>query len=582
MNNFIYKTNQYLLERYPIIWNTKILWMLLITVVLHVLFFVFGYLSLSNPESLQGYNASDVFFENGGFLISIILSILLIVFWLIMMFKNNAFKSFYPTTALGLMKQFGAYLIIVFASITFYYSFQAGLNVYIDSTYNDERFEQDIEIANRASLFFSHDIYDYKLNRKKYPAAFQEYYCETNKELIDENKPFITSTFDTNYQFYSLKTIKRNENVEAYIDSLYDSSLFIENLGDGYKNYFFKDEVVDLSGDIVTAQPSYHHFSKVFFQKGRPSYYRYEDDYNYDKTKSRLSDLEIRLTAQNSQLLENNDPGEIKKLLNNFLSVSNDYRIKHNLNGDLWFDMVYHPTDFEVKKLIKSRAIEQYYDRIYDENEELSPLQEYAERINTSYFINTESLNQSFSNIEDIKNDDLIHESIHVIFWVAFFIALIIFSFRLTGLKSVLFTIITAGVLSIVVGLISVLVLVNMFSGSSEEFFVMYFIFFIGTAILLGTVLYMPQMNKKVASIFLNLTLAGILPYILLVIGIISAHQDDYCDIKYPRYEERKEQCFILIESLGIYWSPVFIGIAVIALWFLSKAALKWKSLPEG
>lgn len=582
MNNFIYKTNQYLLERYPIIWNTKILWMLLITLVLHVLFFVFGYLSLSNPESLQGYNASDVFFENGGFLISIILSILLIVFWLIMMFKNNAFKSFYPTTALGLMKQFGAYLIIVFASITFYYSFQAGLNVYIDSTYNDERFEQDIEIANRASLFFSHDIYNYKLNRKKYPAAFQEYYCETNKELIDENKPFITSTFDTNYQFYSLKTIKRNENVEAYIDSLYDSSLFIENLGDGYKNYFFKDEVVDLSGDIVTAQPSYHHFSKVFFQKGRPSYYRYEDDYNYDKTKSRLSDLEIRLTAQNSQLFENNDPGEIKKLLNNFLSVSNDYRIKHNLNGDLWFDMVYHPTDFEVKKLIKSRATEQYYDRIYDENEELSPLQEYAERINTSYFINTENLNQSFSNIEDIKNDDMIHESIHVIFWVAFFIALIIFSFRLTGLKSVLFTIITAGVLSIVVGLISVLVLVNMFSGSSEEFFVMYFIFFIGTAILLGTILYMPQMNKMVASIFLNLTLAGILPYILLVIGIISAHQDDYCDIKYPRYEERKEQCFILIESLGIYLSPVFIGIAVIALWFLSKAALKWKSLPEG
>ncbi|WP_438961231.1 hypothetical protein [Nonlabens sp.] len=582
MNNFINKTNQYLLERYPIIWNTKIVWLLLIAAVIHFLFFVMGYLTLSNPQSLQDYNVSEIFFENGGILISFILSILLIVFWLIMMFKNNAFKSFYPTTVLGLMKQFGAYLIIIFASISFYYSYQAGLKIYIDTTYNDERFEQDIETINRASLFFTHNIYDYKLNSKSYPVAFQDYFCETDRMLIQENQPYLKSTFDSYYQFYSLKTVKRNEYVEEYIDSLYDSSLFIENLEDGYKNYYFKDKVVDVSDHIVTAQPSYHHFSDVFFQKGRPSYYKYEHDYSYDKTKIRLSDLEIRLATQNNQLLENNNPAEIKKLLQDFLTIARSYRIKHNLNTDLWFNLVYHPTNFEVKNLIKSRETDQYYDRIYNENEELSPLQEYAERINTSYYINTEHLKRTLTNIEDIKNDDMVHDSIHVVFWISFCIALVIFSFRLTGLKSVLFTIITAGVLSIIVGLVSVLVLVNMLSGSSEEFFVMYFIFFLGTAILLGTIFYMPQMNKMVASIFLNLTTAVILPYILLVIAIISAHQDDYCEVKYPRYEERNDQCFILIESLGIYWSPVFIGIAIIALWFLSKAALKWKSLPEG
>ena len=330
MNNFINKTNQYLLERYPIIWNTKLLWMLAIAIGLHLLFFIYGFLSLSNPESLQSYRAEDIFFKSGGIFISIIMSILMIVFWLIMMFKNNAFKSFYPTRAWDLVKQFGAYFLIIFISISFYFSFQTGLKTYISQTYNDERFEKDIETANRAAMFFSHNVFDYKLNNKIYPSKFQEFYCETIDDLIDESKPFIKSSFDNKHQFYTLKTLTRDTYSE-YIDSIYDASVFNESAGVNLKKYFFKDEVVDVSGDIETAQPSYYHYSSVFDQDGISNYSgdSYYDegynDYGYGKNKPQISELKSRTIKQNHDLLNRNDPKEIKSLLTEFLELLSEF-----------------------------------------------------------------------------------------------------------------------------------------------------------------------------------------------------------------------------------------------------------------
>ncbi|MGJ8683933.1 MAG: hypothetical protein ACSHWW_04880 [Nonlabens sp.] len=587
MNNFIHKTNQYLLERFPIIWNTKLLWMLAAAAALHILFFFYGFLSMANPVSLQEYNAEDVFFTKGGIFISIITSVLMIVYWLIMMFKNNAFKSFYPTRAWDLVKQFGAYLLIIFVSISFVFSFQTGLKTYINQTYDEARFEQDIETANRAALFFSHNIFEYNLNNKKYPLEFQELYCETAEFFIDENKPHVKSSFDNLYQYYSLKTITRDINSE-YIDSIYDASVYNESAGKDLKRYYFKDEVVDVRGIIETAQPSYYHFSKVYYQRGASSYNSYNtyvegyNDYGYGKDKPQISDLQARLVQENHDLLNRNDPQEIKALLTAFLKLTKEYKIKNNITVDEWFRAVYHPGNFQVKALINSRNTDLRYDRLYDENDELTPLQVYAEDINSDFFINTENLETSFGNIQDIKESEYLEVGIHVILWISFFIALLIFAFRLTSIKSVLFTIIAAGLLGIIIAVIAVFAYMSAGSYSNNEYFVMYLTLFIGTMILLGTILWMPQMSKLVSSIFLNLTMIGLLPYILLILGIITSHQQDACRIRYSDYMERKENCFILLDSLGAYWSLVFMVFAFFTIWWISKKALEWKSLPEG
>ena len=95
MKKFIKRTNTYLLERYPIIWNTRVFWVLLVSLGIHVLFYLFGLVSISNIETFHRRSVIDLFFDNGTVFFGVIISILMLVIWLIFHFKHNAFKSFY-------------------------------------------------------------------------------------------------------------------------------------------------------------------------------------------------------------------------------------------------------------------------------------------------------------------------------------------------------------------------------------------------------------------------------------------------------------------------------------------------------
>ena len=205
MKTFIHKTNQYLLERYPTIWNTRLLWMLLTAVILHLIFFVFGCFTLTNPELLHEYNIKDIFFDNGAVFLSSIISILLLVSWLIFMFKNNAFKNFYPTSTSKLFGQFICYFVIIFCCSTFYLSYNYGLKTYISATYPDEEVASEIVTANDAALFLSESISNYTLDVRRYPKPFYDLYCETDTQWKSDSIPSV-QFLDINYTYYTLKT----------------------------------------------------------------------------------------------------------------------------------------------------------------------------------------------------------------------------------------------------------------------------------------------------------------------------------------------------------------------------------------
>ena len=61
----INQINQYLLERYPNIWNTRIVWMLLLGIAVHFIFFFIGFVSHASPGTLQHTRAIDDYFSTG-------------------------------------------------------------------------------------------------------------------------------------------------------------------------------------------------------------------------------------------------------------------------------------------------------------------------------------------------------------------------------------------------------------------------------------------------------------------------------------------------------------------------------------
>ena len=602
MKNFIYKTNQYLLERYPTIWNTRLVWMLLSALILHLIFFVFGFFTLSNPEMLQERYVKDIFFENGSVFLSIIISTLLLVAWLIYMFKNNAFKNFYPTNSFKLFGQFVSYLVIIFACTTFYLSYQYGLKTYIASTYPDAQINKEIQIANDAYLFLSEDLEDYTLNQRRFPKPFNEFYCEDNNKFIDYNKPHLSFEEDS-YQYYTLRTIETpinepyNNNItESYNDSTRNKGFVYSKTVDSIRTYYFKDSVVNLQEWIKTPFPSYYNMSSTFFVSTNDNLvddeltynyssdyeYNYEEysDYDYNYRKSFSIRHQLR-NKRNYELLERNDKNEIKQLLEDFLTLSKTYKIDHNLTSNNWLNLVYHPNNFEVKNFIRDQAKNEY-DNDYQLGVDRTKTEEFYNNRLTDYHYENSALRNVFENIESIKNSKPI-ESIHVFMWLAFFFACIFFIFRITGLKQLLFSIITVGVLTLIVSLLAALLFYITGGGSDDGaiYFISYFTLALGTLILLIPIVFYKSIKKIIVAICLNISLIGFSLYLFLIVGIISMHQKDTCRADLD-YQKSYYDCNTLMESVGLSWSWILFFCGIIFIFFYTKVIKNWKSLPEG
>jgi len=577
MKKYIHKINTYLIEKYPTIWNTRIVWMLAISLIIHISFFVFGYVSLFNVATLHNRNAIGIFFENGTVFFGIILSVLLIVIWLINLFKNNSFKSFYPTSRSNLFFHFVCYLIIIFSSTTFYYSYISGLKTYISISYQDEDITNEITALNNTAMFFSHGINDYKLSNLYYPEPFGSLYCETMEVLINFNKPY-KSFLEDNYQYFNLTT-KEKFNSERFHDSIFAGYVYYEET-EKSKIYYYKDTVVDVSKYIRTLKPSYYNYSETFFTEylSRSKNYFYDDIYITSSYRYYNSEIPINRNKLNYQLLERNNPKEIKALLNNLLSIADFYEVKHNLTTDTWFELIYHPNNFELNSIIRKELKKKDVNitDYYDETTEIEK-SKYYNKLLTDYYIESDKLSNVYENIIEIKKFDMFSDSIHFFLWITFFISSLIFAFRITGLKTILFSIITTGVLLVFAILISVLsIFLTEGTNIPNEYFISYFSLLISLIILVIPLFYYSKIRKIIVGVFINISIVGFVPFVLLIIGIISMHQANICDNKYDY-----ETCFTLMTYLGASLSYILFIVGLIFIYFYTTIIKRWKALEE-
>lgn len=622
MQQKIKNFNRYLLEYHPAAWNTKIVWTLLSGMMIHVIFFFIGYISHADPKSLHKFNVMDDYFSDGMIFIHLIISILMIVGWLILMFKNNAFKNFYPVTKWQMFSQFLQYFIIIFTCTSFFFSYMAGFKLFIKNTYPDGRMSESIAMINRTYPFFSQDIENYTLDNKIFP-QYPELFCETHLEKIDRNKKYFVY-YDRVYQYYTLysRTVyKKDSNGDYPFPGTEPEDRFaFSEKNDSSETYYFKKEVVDLSPYIKTTGLTFYNFSGIFYRNSpeEKSFLKrnyYNDpyiDYNknaYRKEKSEAS----RLTAR---LLDKRNPAEIEKLMSDFLRISKEFGIGNNLDAGKWAEMVYHPEDFKVRYFIKKYETgsneeydpnrnSQYDDYGYaastidsaatvvegqivnnavqikdfnpDISSQLSP-EDYFMKNLTGYYYHTDDLKNFLGNVDTVKSTDFFSENIHIYLWIAFFLATVIFSFRVTDLKSLLFSVIGAGILSLAIALITVLYSVSGGRGS-EEFFISYLVFGIGLFILSVPLLLLKKFKKRVSSVFITVSMNGFVLFVLLLFFIVSLHQERACmDLTSP---ETYSNCKTVIETLGFSLSYMILTIGFVFMYFYTGVLKKWKAMPE-
>lgn len=612
MKKNIYKINQYLLENYPTIWNTRIVWMTLISLVLHLVFFGFGCIALTNPQRLHSYGAKSVFFENGTVFFSIIISVLLLVIWLVYLFKNNSFKNFYPNSRGKLFAQFISYLFIIFIGSTFYISYTYGVKTYIKNKYPDAEMAKEIQIANDASIFFSHSINDYEVDERRYPFPLDTTYWETKS--IDYRKPYL-KWLDIEYQLYAIKS-KVLTNDKNYNDSIYNGYIYnVEK--DSSSIYYYKDTVVDLtkykSATILQkkkniirynekhvkdkhvkiesykeianrndlAIPSYYNYSSFLYDSDNDAinyrgYDRYKNENRYSNGKFYAKHKEM-LSKRAVELLQRNNPEEIKSLLAQFLAIANKYKVDYNLNAEKWFKLVYHPSRFEVKVLIRTQpnTSEGFTNAVAEETLKEKFIREHT----TNYYIKTDNVKSAFTNIDDIKTSNAFLDSFHFFIWFSFVLAMLVFIFRISGIKLLIFSAIAGGLIATFIGMMTILFnYLRIFRGyRSEEYFAFYLSLIIINIVLVITIFYTDRFRKSVMTVFANLSLSVFIGNVFLIIGLISLHQRDAC-----HRAVGDSPCFNLLEWIGgTNLSFLLFGLGVVFVYFYSGIIKKIKGLPE-
>ncbi|HWJ92989.1 MAG TPA: hypothetical protein VNR87_17870, partial [Flavisolibacter sp.] len=146
------KFNQYLLTRYPLIWNTKLVWVLIANCIIHLVFFALGFASLS-LKTIRDFNS--VWSVGGGtlFTFSILCSLLVIIVWLVYFLRNNAFKNFYRIDRWHLAKEFIIILLIIFSSINYFGSYNSGVRLKGRAITNRAALVKEINNVNKAIAF---------------------------------------------------------------------------------------------------------------------------------------------------------------------------------------------------------------------------------------------------------------------------------------------------------------------------------------------------------------------------------------------------------------------------------------------
>lgn len=578
--NFVHKINQYLLQRYPTIWNTRIVWMLSVAFLVHLFFFFVGYVFYTDPVSLQNSYITDDYFSSGLMFIHFIISLLILTIWVMNLLKNNAFKNFYPMKSWALFGQFVQYVIIIVANISFHHSFSLGNYLYINGKYDDAKYASYVKKANEGNVFMPMTLNAYLLDNRPLPKPFDKLYLERSSGYIDTQQPFF-EFLDNRYQFYSVyKKREIREYAEDFADSEEALYAFSRTINDSIKEIFFKEKVVDVSQYVKNANPSLRNFASLLVD----DYYHTDDAYRayisegYYQTEAHVekNSAEVKLNHYINSLLDKKDSKAIQKILADFLAISKELKIKTSLNTEDWFKLVYHPeTDFEVMNFIRNDykySTNYEYSNDYEYN---SVEEKYFYAKVSDYFYDMNSLENVLSNIRQLKAEGWGSDAFGfmMLLWFAVGASVLLFGYRTIGLKSVLLSGITTGVIFLGCALFTLMV---SFGGNVTEYFV-FSLFYVVYLSVLAVAIFLPNDgHKMLKSIALYIGYVAFPMFVFVIFRHIDETMEDACMMD---YEERcKDLEYYISELLQGY---IILAISAVFWCFYTKLLMRWKAASE-
>lgn len=433
----IKKINKYLLENHPLVWNTRLVWMLGILITMHFVFFVMGYFSYFSPVDLHSGNLFQSYFDSGLVWIGVLLSILIFILWMNQYFKQNAFKLFYPKSNLSIYKEFIIIFLISLLGISQYFSYTKGLEMRIAGLKTTEQLEKEIDLTDRVAAF----------------TLQQPYYRNDGNSTYEHlNRCLDVAAFDS--------LVSRDEVLKLYVENQVRNGGYWQNVKvEDYKNYndslqgpFYKyNEYTSIlfrsfpereyMNDSLTYRTNelYDEESGNYTQYGveettyaNPKYYpppaevqsyNLSSIYNYCGFAVTPLDTTIQYdfyAKETYKLLNGNQKAKIQSLMKDYLKLADEYEVGYRFKDKSWIDYVYNPP---------------YYFVDY----ELTTPSRYNDVNQKSYkkdYIAQSDMETSLNSIKRAKEGVIESFGYPLILYIALGISLLIFTFRMTTMRT--------------------------------------------------------------------------------------------------------------------------------------------------
>lgn len=543
--NFYKKINTYILERFPTLWNTHFVWLILAGTITHLLFFGFGYATLSFEE-MKSYGLSNLFFRGSYFGFYLIVCLIAFIFFAFRYFAHNPFRNFYPISKLYFWKILGQLFIIFMLFGSVIISFENGMILKGKSIVPLTTVQQEIEKVNISFPFLFNDIQEYHIEKRSYPKPFpldeiSDFvvgYDSINEinilHGIDYSKPFVTLN-KNQYQFGQLE----NQKIDSCFEKEYIKSI---------------DDVSNVYG---LAEYSIYNFDNTFINDV------INKRYDYENTVSSIHKL----------MLEK-DKNAIENHLQNLANICKKYDISYELNPSKMATTILNQ-NLDSQQLI-STGFYDYKEQNHSNNSNISSAVEaesaaatvedeyhsYKNGINYNYSVDLQKFARIAENTTSLNEELGYHQFSNNVLWfliiASFFASLFLVAVKYIELKELLIGAVIVGILGTILSLCIYFLVEKNYSTNHEINSMIIAIFYAIIIIVVGVVgLYSKNIKKSNLTkwfLAMSISILCVLPTILLLIRELSKYKKMIpCEINASTeyYFDFGQWHFILLELIG-------------------------------
>lgn len=574
-----------------------------------IISFLIGYL-LTNQSVITSSSLDRLYATSYYVSFHVIYGLIILCFWAISFYKNNAFKAFYPLQRFYFMRLF----IVLFFGFTLlisaYVPFNAGAKLKFRSLVDSKMFTEDMQTFNMGYVFLVQNVDKYSLFQRddlaKEPLGFIRF-DEYKKEWVEGS--------DGNYYYYypewmnqtyistNLEKLAKSVDLKKYtwkgtmLPDYEPTDSSFQTRIDGKLFQFFSYEKKYEFADSCAS----NRFIKQFYTLNQDGKLRLKaiENFRYPMYNTfsghNLAYFRKSQLPKILQWVEKNQKDSIQQAIRRFDEVCLKYGVSAHLDPMLISNYL------ELKNYggLTNTLVDEYENEIEDFEarypEMVEVLQKYKSNLpvsktDSSLFVEAMH-SQPYFFYDEFGVQHLIdnfqfayHKNVFE-FFVGFLIAAFLVTaffilFEFTNIVSLLIAIPVTGVISILVGLLLIIINLNRvysedYNSHHYEVVSMGIVFVVMTVILGLTMfgLYNKGFNKKVLNVLFNMSFFIAPVYLISLIGLINLASGKYVSTKCETEFE-----YALEQLLSPTWVLIYLCVGLFSFFYFIK---KWKAREE-